>query len=475
MLLYAGQPTDTIPLKYGSHRNGNRTDAAMQHWRGYGLGQFIHWGLYAIPAGKWEGKSYPGAAEWIRSWSGKDAPENWKQTYDQLYKQFNPADFNATKWAKQAADMGAKYLIFTTKHHDGFCLWPSRYTGYTIKNTPYEKDIVKQVVDAYNAVGIDVYLYFSIIDWNHPGYRSAVPDNKQDSLAYESFKTFTRNQLLELLHNYPAIKGFWFDGTWDPAWVKQAEFTDELEKELRKIHPGLIIGSRFRADEYGKRHFDSNGKMMGDYEQGWERKLPASAEVLAGRDWDAVMTIPPNQWGYQSDWGNVYVKNSADLLNMLLHARSMNGNLVVNFGPDASGNIRPEESTIATEMGKWMKQNGDAVYSVHSASLPKPDYGYYTQKDDKLYLSLINIPLNGRLRLAIPKKYPYRLTKPAFLQGKSSLSLKEVDMGMSADLNNYYDIQLPRSLKRQGYPLVLLFELEPVKPVGNNSLNDAKT
>ena len=117
----------SIPLQHGAHRIGNRTDADMERWRQHGLGQFIHWGVYAIPGGFWEGKCYPGAAEWIRSW--KEMP---KDAYDSLYKQFNPTSFDAKAWAKQARQMGANYMIFTTKHHDGFCLWPSKYTDYTI-------------------------------------------------------------------------------------------------------------------------------------------------------------------------------------------------------------------------------------------------------------------------------------------------------------------------------------------------------
>ncbi|RDC58186.1 alpha-L-fucosidase [Pedobacter chinensis] len=463
---------DTIPLKYGSHRTGNRTDSVMQRWRSYALGQFIHWGVYAIPGGHWEDKSYNGAAEWIRSWSGNTAPNDWKNTYDNLYKQFNPTDFNAAKWAKQAKNMGAKYVIFTTKHHDGFCMWPSKYTDYTIKNTPYKKDIVKQVVDAYNAEGVDVYLYFSIIDWNHKGYRSGVPKTPADSVAYEDFKKFTRNQLIELLTKYPTAKGLWFDGTWDAAWVKQSKFADDLEKELRKLRPGLIIGSRFRADEYGKRHFDSNGKMMGDYEQGWERKLPASIDVVKGRDWDCVMTIPPNQWGYNSDWKSSYIKTANDLTNMLLHAVSMNGNLVVNFGPDGKGNIRTEEGQTAEKLGEWVKQNSEAIYGARYSGLPKPEYGYYTKKDNKLYLTVFNSPVNHILRLPIPRSYAQKPIK-AILGNQQSLPLVVTDMGMSGDANLYYDITLPEG-QNLNQPFVITIELNQSKGEGK-SFGEAKT
>lgn len=463
---------DTIPLKHGAHRNGNRTDPAMQRWRDYGLGQFIHWGLYAIPGGKWQDKTYNGASEWIRSWTEPTAPNNWKNTYDNLYKQFNPQNFDATQWAKQAKEMGAKYIIFTTKHHDGFCLWPSKFTNYTIANTPYKKDIVKEVVEAYDAQGIDVYLYFSIIDWNHIGYKSAAPKTKADSVSYNNFKQFTKNQLVELLTKYPKTKGFWFDGTWDEAWVKEAAFTDELEKELRSIHPGLIIGSRFRADELGKRHFDANGKMMGDYEQGWERKLPASVELTKGRDWDAVMTIPPNQWGYNSDWSSSYLKTPYDLLQLLMQAVSQNGNLVINFGPDGNGKIRKEETEIATSIGNWMKTNNSAVYNTTNAALAKPDYGYFTQNETNLYLTVFNIPINKTLRISFPKNHNGSPAKANLLVRNEALILKPVNIGFDKDTNSYYDIVLPENFETK-QPFVIKIKLEKLTQNQQN-FGDAK-
>ncbi|HMP94373.1 MAG TPA: alpha-L-fucosidase, partial [Phnomibacter sp.] len=215
-----------IPLKHGAHRSGPRTDAAMQTWRGYGLGQFIHWGVYAMLEGAYQGKNYAGAAEWIRAW--KEVPN---AVYDSLYTRFNPSAFNARAWAAMAKQMGVRYLTFTTKHHDGFCLWPSAFTNYTIANTPFKRDIVKEVVDAYTQAGIDVYLYFSVLDWYHPGWRYQLK-NSNDSIAFNTFKQFTWNQLTELATRYPSIKGFWFDGTWDESWKKSGPFTDSLEQHL---------------------------------------------------------------------------------------------------------------------------------------------------------------------------------------------------------------------------------------------------
>ncbi|QNL50619.1 alpha-L-fucosidase [Olivibacter sp. SDN3] len=393
----ASSQRSSVSLKHGAHRLGKRTDAQMETWRNYGLGQFIHWGLYAIPGGHWNGKYYPGAAEWIRSWN-----EMPNEDYDNLYKQFDPKHFDAKAWAAQAKDMGARYVIITTKHHDGFCIWPSKYTDYTIANTPYKNDALKELVDAYDAVGIDVYLYFSIIDWNHNGYRSGVPESGDEKQSYEAFKDFTANQLKELLTTYPTTKGLWFDGTWDKAWIAEAEFTDSLEAELRAMRPGLIIGSRFRADENGRRHFDSNGDLIGDYEQGWERKLPTRIEEVHGNDWDCVMTVPENQWGYHSDWRG-HVKTSTELIEMMTRAVALDGNFVLNFGPDGQGAIRPEETKLAKEIGEWMKVNHEAIYDCEYAGLEKQDWGYITKsrKTGKYYLVVFNVPISGALKIKI--------------------------------------------------------------------------
>ncbi|MCC8145889.1 MAG: alpha-L-fucosidase [Bacteroidales bacterium] len=491
------QKKDRIPLLHGAHREGRRTDADMQRWREYGLGQFIHWGIYAIPGGEWNGKTFTGAAEWIRVW--KEIPN---ETYDNLYKEFNPTDFDAKQWAKQAKDMGAKYMIFTTKHHDGFCMWPSKYTDYTVANTPYKKDIVKELVDAYTAEGIDVYLYFSIIDWSQPGYVSGgninSPDIKkayqsgegqnpfktpEEEKKYEEFKTFTRNQLLELLDNYPAIKGLWFDGSWDVAWVRNAAWVDQLGLELREKHPGLIIGSRFRSDEYGNRHVDANGDLIDDHDQRYERNLPNSLQETKGFDWDCVMTVPENQWGYHRDWSWTYVKTPYDLIEMIVKANSMDGNFVINFGPDGKGNIRKEEADIAKGVGEWMKVNGEAIYGVHHSVLEKQDWGYSTQKENKIYLTVFNKPLNNLLRVKVPRSQKkdmiYVVKKAQLLSDKEDVILNgggkpgtyyRDKMGSS-----YYDLILPQKVRNATQPFVIVIELEEINKGDQESYQQAIT
>lgn len=473
-----------IPLKHGAHSTTMRADEQMERWRDYGLGQFIHWGVYAIPGGTWGDKTFRGAAEWIRVWS--EIPNS---VYDNLYKEFNPVNFDAAAWAKMAKYMGVKYLIFTTKHHDGFCMWPSKYTDYTIEHTPFKRDIVGELVEAYTAVGIDVYLYFSIIDWSHPGYVSggninsadvkkryqSDPDytpftSKAQEEKYEEFKTFTRNQLLELLDNYPKIKGLWFDGSWDVAWVKNAPWVDALGKELRAKHPGLIIGSRFRSDELGNRHEDANGYLIDDYDQRYERNLPKNFEETKGFDWDCVMTVPENQWGYHKDWSLSYVKTPYELIEMTVRATSMNGNLVVNFGPDGLGNIRKEEAYIAKEMGKWISKNGDAVYGVRRSILEKQDWGHATQKGDKVYLTVFHHPLNDLLRVKIPstrnKETIYFITEAKELTSGKAIKMKGAGKAGTyfRDKNGavYYDLIIPKKQRKSKAPYVIEIELKEI-------------
>lgn len=261
--------------------------------------------------------------------------------------------------------------------------------------------------------------------------------------------------MIELLTAYPAIKGLWFDGSWDKAWINEAAWVDALGLELRKLHPGLIIGSRFRADENGKRHYDSNGDLIDDYDQTWERDLPNSIEDLNGSDWDCVMTIPENQWGYHSEWRG-YVKTSYDLLEMLVKAVSLNGNFVLNFGPDGKGNIRPEETRLAKEIGDWMKINSEAVYGVSHSKVQKQDWGYFTQKGNKLYMCVFNRPLNDLLKIEIPKG-GIKPVKAYLLEDGQKVEIHNA--GKNKRNSSLFQIAIPDSYKAVR-PFVIVLETQ---------------
>lgn len=444
------QHPQAIPLKHGAHRNElRRTDAAMNTWRSHGLGQFIHYGLYSILAGKWNGEYYNGAAEWIRSWNKID-----KEAYDSLNKQFNPTAFNPVQWAAMGKQMGAKYVTITTKHHDGFCLWPSKYTNYTVANSPYKKDMIGPLVKAYDAQGIDVHLYFSVMDWSHPDWRTDIK-SEEDSLAFERFKTFTTHQLLELVEMYPTIKGIWFDGTWDKSWKLNGAYSDYLEQLLKSKIPGLVMGSRLRADEWGNRGFDANGRLMGDYQQGWERKLPKRIEDLKGNDWDCIMTMPENGWGYAEKWLGHW-KTTYELLEMLAHCVSLDGNFVINFGPKGNGSFDDKEIKNAREVGSWMKINNRAIYNCgYAAGWEKQDWGYFTQPyndSNKLYMIVFNKPISGKLKVVPPQSIA--IHKITVLQDPlQQVTTEKLDYGGS-------NIIVPK-LNNKTEPFVIELQLKP--------------
>ena len=402
-----------IKLEYGADRLGKRQDKAMQRFRDNRLGAFVHWGLYAIPGGIWNGKTYHGAAEWLKAWA-KVPTEEWLE----LMNQWNPKEFDAKEWAKMFKDMGAKYVKITTKHHEGFCLWPSKTTKYTIANTPYKKDILGQLVKALDKEGIDVHFYFSVMDWSHPDYRYDIK-SEEDKIAFERFLQFTEEQLRELATQYPSVKDFWFDGTWDKSMKKNGWWTARVERMLKELVPGVTINSRLRADDYGKRHFDSNGHLMGDYESAYERRLPDPVKDLhvTAWDWEACMTVPENQWGYHKDWSISYVKTNTEVLQNIVHAVAMGGNQVVNFGPQADGDFRSEEKQLAQYLGKWMKKNGECIYGCDYAGWEKQDWGFYTKnKKGEVYMIVFNQPYSGMLKTRVPSGIA--IEKASLIDGK---------------------------------------------------------
>jgi len=433
-------------LKYGSQYQGKREDAAMQKFRSNRFGQFIHWGLYAIPGGEWKGKVYPGAAEWLQS-SAKISSSSWNALVDK----FNPSKYNPDEWAIMAKKMGVKYATITTKHHDGFCLWNSEYTDFDIEATKYNGDLIKEFVEAYKRQGIDVYFYYSILDWHHPDWRNDIKTD-EDSIAFERYFQFAKNQLLELQAKFPEVKGFWFDGTWDESWKKNGKYSYEIEMALKAVNPDIIVNSRLRADDYGSRHFDSNGDLMGDYQSGFERFLPKNTDsTIVKMDWESCMTIPVNQWGYHKDWSLSHVKFADEIIEMLVKSVSLNGNFLLNFGPDGNGAIREEEVAIANEIGKWMTLNSDAIYNGVFANLEKQDWGYYIKntKTNTLYGVLFNKPISNLIKVKLPKNVKLKGCVLSY-DGQKSLQIIPHE--------KHYLVKLPKIMFK--HPVVLEFKLE---------------
>jgi alpha-L-fucosidase len=391
----AAPPKARVALRYGAQRQGRREDPAMNRWREDRLGAIFHFGLYSLAAGSWGGKECDCTAEFIKT--GMQVPD---ADYDALMSRFDPAKESPARWVAMAKEMGARYVILTAKHHDGFCLWPSDETDYDVASTPYREDLVGQFVQAAKDAGLDVLLYYSILDWHHPDWRGDLRTDG-DRAAFARYWGYATRQCEELLRRYPSVMGLWFDGTWDDSVKSNGQLTLALEQRLRAIKPDVLVGSRLRADDKGARHFDSNGLLMGDWEQGWERKLPRTPPA---NDWECVMTVPENGWGYQANWKG-HLKDTHEVLEMAARCVAMGGNFVLNFGPMGNGGIRPEEQALARGIGDWMRANGDAIAGCGLSGLPKIDWGWWTKKPGSTDLNAIvfNLPLSGALPVVLPR------------------------------------------------------------------------
>jgi len=366
----ASDATDWVP----------RTDPAMAQWRADRFGIMLHWGIYSELGGWWQGKEVTGAAEWIKAFAKIPRAD-----YDALVPQFNPTNYDPVAWAKLFKATGAKYVVVTTKHHDGFCLWNSRCTDYSVASTPYKSDLLRPLADAVRAEGLDMGFYYSIIDWHHPDYRAAIK-SPDDAEAYAHYLEYMKNQIKELLTEFGPITTLWFDGRWDPSYKTRPEIGRDLEAYCRSLSPGLVLGDRVRA-------YDS----IADYNSGFERKLPQSQPAT---DWEACMTMTENSWGYHRTWSGDGWKTPQYFCELLTRCAAMSGNFLINLGPKPDGTIRDEELTRLQDIGEWMKINGAAIYGTEAFPITDLPAGIYsTHQGKRVYLTVFRWPNTDKLKL----------------------------------------------------------------------------
>lgn len=342
----------------------------MEWWREARFGMFIHWGVYAVPAGIYHGEEVNGIGEWIMK-NGQIPIEE----YEQFAKQFNPMDFNADQWVKIIKDAGMKYLVITSKHHDGFGLWDSKISNYDVVDfAPYGQDILKALSDACNKNGIKFGLYHSIMDWHHPDAQAFSylkddankrTDNKNNFANY--LEEYLKPQVKELIENYdPDI--LWFDG----EWVE--EFTHEQGQELyqyvRSLKPAILINNRVDKGRAGMQGMNKeDGVYAGDFGTP-EQEILESASAL---DWESCMTMN-DTWGFKKNDHNW--KSSELLIDNLIDVSAKGGNYLLNVGPTADG-IIPEPSVERLQkIGKWLSVNGEAIYATEKLN------GNYKQGDN---------------------------------------------------------------------------------------------
>lgn len=369
-------------------------DRRMEWYRDARFGMFIHWGLYAIPA----------RGEWVRS--TEQIP---KEDYMKYFEEFNPVDFEPRKWAKAAKEAGMKYVVLTAKHHDGFCLFDSQYTDFKSTNTKCGRDLVAEYVDAVRAEGLKVGLYFSLLDWfhddfphygdrNHPMRNN--PAYKNDDRDFDRYLTYMHNQVREICTNYGKLDVLWFDFSYDTLRGEAWKAT-ELINMVRKLQPDVIIDNRLEVsgEGYGSLAAGNPTPYHGDFVSPEQMIPPNGIQDVNGNDiaWESCVTMN-NHWGYCAN--DHFFKPAPMLIKKLVECVSKGGNLLLNVGPDARGNIPEESIERLAEIGKWMKKNGESIYGCGKAGIEKPDFGRVTRHGNHLYFHVYEntvgpLPLPG--------------------------------------------------------------------------------
>jgi alpha-L-fucosidase len=369
-------------------------DARMAWWRDARFGMFIHWGLYAVPAGTWHGERVNGLGEWIMAQARIPASE-----YAQLAQQFNPVQFDADAWVKTAKDAGMKYISITSKHHDGFANFDSKVSSYDIVDaTPYHKDAIKALATAAHKAGLRFGVYYSIMDWHHPDAQAgSYPNYNSRDFHSPNFQryveTYMKPQLRELVTQYPEIDVLWFDGEWVADWSDAQG--QQLYDWLHTIKPSLIINNRVGHSRQGMGGMSANKDAPGDFGTPEQRVPP---EGLPGVDWETCMTLN-DTWGFQTFDDNW--KDTKTLGRTLVDVASKGGNLLLNVGPTSRGVIPAQSVSRLEEMGDWMRANGESIYGTSASPYGLPAWGRYTARPStgKVYAHVFDWPKNKQIAL----------------------------------------------------------------------------
>lgn len=390
------------------------------------FGMFIHWGLYSIPA----------CGEWMMSEKEMTVDE-----YKKYFDQFDPVDYDPSEWARLAKEAGMRYAVLTAKHHDGFCLFDSALTDYTATHTKAGRDLVKEFLDAFRAEGIKVGLYFSIIDWSHPdfpkyGDRQHPMRNKEaykdEVIDFDRYLDFMHGQVRELVTNYGKLDILWFDFSYDDMCGEKWRAT-ELIQMVRKYQPDVIIDNRLEGagDNHGSIATEHPLIYSGDFASPEQIIPPEGVCDDKGNPipWELCATMN-NHWGY-CNFDHQY-KTPQMIVRKLVECVSKGGNLILNVGPDAKGNIPKESVEILQQVGAWMKKNSESIYKAGISALPKPDWGRYTQKGNIIYAHVYEAPLGA---LPLYGIRPDQLRRVAYVSDGS-----EVNRGEAWNTALYTDV-----------------------------------
>lgn len=418
----AALPSDWSTLPSAPFPDGvSALDDRMAWWREARFGMFVHWGLYAILAGEWGGKTNYG--EWIRSNAKIPLGE-----YDGLLSRWAPTAFDPDALARLARRAGMRYLVITTKHHDGFALWPSKHGTFNVSRTGDQRDMMRLVADACRRHGVVPCWYHSIMDWHHPDYLPRrdweAAQRPPAGASLTRYIEFLHAQVEELLTQYGDIGVMWFDGEWESTWTQELGMA--LAEKCRALQPNVIVNNRVAPNRAGMN--DPNIGKIGDFGTP-EQNIPEQG--LPGVDWESCITMNGN-WGYNR--ADKDFKSVPKLVSMLVDTASKGGNLLLNVGPTATGEVPPESVDRFQGLARWMDRHGDAIHATVASPFQQTTFrATRSPGNDRINVFLADWPGNRELLLPGLQTMPTRAT----MMGASvldTLPTRRVDNGIVVTL-----------------------------------------
>jgi alpha-L-fucosidase len=376
------------------------------------FGLFIHWGVYSVL----------GDGEWVMN--NEEIPV---KNYEKLPAFFNPVSFDPKLWVSMAKDAGMKYIVITSKHHDGFAMWDSKISDYNIvKRTPYSKDVLKMLADECKLQGIKLFFYHSQLDWHHPDYfpRGRTGGNwtgRPDQGDMAKYLEYMDQQLTELLTNYGDVGGIWFDGMWDKPdadWGLARTYS-----LIHKLQPETLVGSNHHRSPYPGEDF-----------QMFEKDLPGqnttgfASEQKAGILPKEICETINGSWGFNIR-DNKH-KSKKELIQYIVKAAGYDANFLLNVGPMPNGKIQPEHINLLAQIGEWMRSNGETIYGARGGPVMPQTWGVTTQKENKVYVHILDWQDETLLLPAFSK----RIKSAVLFNDKSPVKFVENEFGISLRL-----------------------------------------
>jgi alpha-L-fucosidase len=388
ILISCSKPKTTEPIFPEDH------SAKLEWWKDARFGMFIHWGPVSLKGTE---------IGWSR---GREIPVS---TYDSLYLQFNPVNYNAEDWVLLAKAAGMKYMVFTSKHHDGFCNWDTKYTDYNIMNTPFKRDVMAELAAACKKHGMALGFYHSTCDWHHPDFPLTSPGGSvvREVSNLDRYTEYLKNQSVEIIEKYGPLLVMWYDV---PQKFDSIRGQGVINR-INEIQPGILVNNRTGAPG----DFDTPEQRVGSFQN--------------ERPWETCMTIA-HQWAWKPD---DVVKSAEQCLHSLIRSAGGDGNLLFNVGPKPDGTIEPLQAERLKEMGAWLNEYGFSIYGTRGGPFKPTDWGVSTRKENKIYLHVLSLP-GASPKIVLPD-FSMEITKCAVVGG-GALNFSKVNEEIVIEFGN---------------------------------------